>query len=61
MEKWLSYGMETVKIFIVFIVCLLAFYYGILWLSNSYEADERLNKPQKNYEEVKLNSELIYS
>ncbi|SDH10523.1 Protein of unknown function [Alteribacillus persepolensis] len=52
MEKWVMYSIETMKIFIVFIVCLFAFYYGILWLSDSYEADERLNQPEKNFEEV---------
>ncbi|SDH37274.1 DUF4227 family protein [Alteribacillus bidgolensis] len=60
MEKWMSYGVETIKIFVIFIVCLLAFYYGILWLSDSYEADERLNKPEKNYEEVKINSKISF-
>ncbi|RSL32027.1 DUF4227 family protein [Salibacterium salarium] len=53
MKKWLSYSLETVKIFIVFCVCLGVFYYGIIWLNENYKGDERLRFSETDAEEVR--------
>ncbi|WP_240377644.1 DUF4227 family protein [Bacillus piscicola] len=52
MDKWLSFCIETVKVFVMFSVCLIIFYYGIIWLSNSYEGDDRLLNPHTDAEQV---------
>ncbi|WP_407690172.1 DUF4227 family protein [Salibacterium qingdaonense] len=44
--------MEAFKIFIVFSACLLSFYYGILWLSETYEGDDRLRKTETDARQV---------
>ncbi|MGY4690195.1 DUF4227 family protein [Salibacterium sp. K-3] len=52
MRKTLANIVETFKIFIVFSACLLAFYYGILWLSDTYEGDDRLRKTETDARQV---------
>ncbi|MFZ4452189.1 DUF4227 family protein [Salibacterium aidingense] len=59
MRKWLSQGWETFKIFIVFTACLLTFYYGILWLSESYDGDERLQRTETDAKQVQAPEESI--
>ncbi|WP_170840958.1 DUF4227 family protein [Salibacterium halotolerans] len=44
--------MEAFKIFIIFSACLLTFYYGIIWLSETYEGDDRLRKTETDARQV---------
>lgn len=52
MIKWFTLCLEVCKVTVTFCVCLIIFYYGILWLNESYDGDERLNNPQKNAHQV---------
>ncbi|MFB5661566.1 DUF4227 family protein [Alteribacillus sp. HJP-4] len=52
MKVWISYMADVMKLFIVFIICIFVFYYGIVRLSEEYEADERLKAPEKEAEQV---------
>ncbi|SFE32144.1 DUF4227 family protein [Alteribacillus iranensis] len=54
MIKWVTFCLEAVKVMITFSICLIIFYYGILWLSDSYRGDERLQPPEKNYHQVNV-------
>ncbi|RSL34607.1 DUF4227 family protein [Salibacterium salarium] len=60
-KQWLSYSLETIKIFMVFCVCLGVFYYGIIWLSENYKGDERLRFSDTDAEKVQHSvHSLIY-
>lgn len=52
MERWLTFGIEMIKTTLILIGCLLFFYYGIIWLSENYKGDERLETPTSNVEQV---------
>ncbi|KHD86028.1 YqzK family protein [Heyndrickxia ginsengihumi] len=43
---WIKLTLKTLKIFILFSVCTVLFYYGILWVNEEYENYHRYDKPE---------------
>lgn len=46
MRKWLTVTWKTFKVFIVFTLCTIIFYYGMIWINEEYESYHRYDEPQ---------------
>lgn len=40
--------LHTIKIFIIFTICTLFFYFGLIWINEEYENYNRYNQPEGN-------------
>lgn len=45
MRVWFVVTWKTIKVFLLFTVCTLLFYYGIIWISEEYENYHRYDEP----------------
>lgn len=46
MRSFIQVVLNTVKVFLVFTICTLVFYYGLLWLNTEYEDYHRYDEPE---------------
>lgn len=52
---------HTVKIFIIFMICTLFFYFGLIWINQEYENYNRYNQPEGNAIKVSSTDETDVS
>ncbi len=52
--KYLRILLHTIKIFIVFTLCMLFFYFGLVWINEEYQNYNRYHQPEGKA--IKVNS-----
>lgn len=48
MRSLLDHLLHVVKVFIVFVFCAVAFYFGLLWLDEEYRSYHQYEEPEGN-------------
>lgn len=54
---WMQAILHTIKVFVLFVVCTLFFYFGLIWINQEYENFHRYDQPEGNAVEVSTDSE----
>lgn len=56
--KLMHFFLQTIKIFIIFTICMSLFYFGLLWINEEYENYNRYNQPEGNAIKVSSTTEF---
>ena len=55
MARWIRSVIQTIKVFLIFVICTLFFYFGLVWMNEEYENYHRYDQPEGKA--IKVSSE----